>query len=136
VSNPLGLPTTSGGEPGLFAALPAGPGLTAEEGQRLGLAIGLFGPAWLDTGDAAKTLVAVARSDTGSKPLMIQGVDSVSGATVNLDIALPTGVGGSASVAARWDVRHGRLLLLARRGNSNPGLDYWVVQVMARDAES
>jgi len=63
-------------------------------------------------------------------------VDAVSGATENLGIALPIGVGGSAAVAARWDVRHGRLLLLARQGNSTAGLEYWVVQVMARDDES
>ena len=51
ISNPLGLPTTSGGDPGLFAAMPAGPALTAEEGQRLGAATGLFAPTWLDTSD-------------------------------------------------------------------------------------
>jgi hypothetical protein len=136
VSNPLGLPTTSGGDSGLFAAIPAGPALTAEEGQRLGSATGLFATAWLDTGDTAERLIALARSDKGSKPLVIQGVDAASGAIQNLGITLPTGVGGSAAVAARWDVRHGRLLLLARRGNSNPGLDYWVVQVLALDAES
>jgi hypothetical protein len=136
VSNPLGLPTTSGGDPGLFAAIPAGPALTAEEGQRLGSATGLFAPAWLATGDVAERLIALARSDKGSKPLVIQGVDAVSGAIQNLGITLPTGAGGSAAVGARWDVRHGRLLLLARRGNANPGLDYWVVQVLARDAES
>jgi PEGA domain len=136
VSNPLGLPTTSGGDPGLFAAIPAGPALTAEEGQRLGSATGLFAPAWLDTGDAAERLIALARSDKGSRPLVIQGVDAVSGTIQNLGIALPTGVGGSAAVAARWDVRHGRLLLLARRGASSPGLDYWVVQVLAQGARS
>jgi hypothetical protein len=136
VSNPLGLPTTSGGDSGMFAAMPAGPALTAEEGHRLGLATGLFAPAWLDTGDAAERLIAVARSDKESKPLVIQGVDAVSGATENLGIALRAGVGGAAAVGARWDVRHGRLLLVARRGDSNPGLDYWVVQVMAWDAES
>jgi hypothetical protein len=137
VSNPLGLPTTSGGDPGLFAVMSAGPALTAEEGQRLGSATGLFAPTWLDTGDGgAKRLIALGRSDKGSKPLVIQGVDAVSGATENLGIALPTGVGGSAAVAARWDVRHGRLLLLARQGNSTAGLEYWVVQVMARDDES
>ncbi len=46
VSNPLGLPTTLGGEPGLFVATPAGQGLTAEEGQRLGSVAGLIAPAW------------------------------------------------------------------------------------------
>ncbi len=134
VSNPLGLPTTSGGDPGLFAAMPAGAALTAEEGQRLGLATGLFAPAWLDTGDAALTLIALARSDKGSRPLVIQGVDALSGATENLGIALPAGIGGTGAVAARWDVHHGRLLLVARRGDSNPGLDYWLVQILARDA--
>jgi hypothetical protein len=137
VSNPLGLPTTSGGDPGLFAAMPAGPALTAEEGQRLGSATGLFAPTWLDTGDGgAKMLLALARSEKGSKPLMIRGVDAVSGATEDFGIELPAGVGGSSAVAARWDVRHGRLLLLARRADANPGLDYWVVQILARDAES
>ena len=120
----------------MYAAMPAGPALTAEEGQRLGSATGLFAPAWRDRGDAAERLIALARSDKGSRPLVIQGVDAVSGTIQNLGITLPTGVGGSAAVAGRWDVRHGRLLLLARRGNSNPGLDYWVVQVLARNAES
>jgi hypothetical protein len=137
VSNPLGLPTTSGGDPGLFAAMPAGPAVTAEEGQRLGSATGLFAPAWLGTGDGGgKRLLALARSDKGSKPLVIRGVDALSGATEDVGIELPAGVGGSSAVAARWDVRHGRLLLLARRADSNPGLDYWVVQVLARNAES
>jgi hypothetical protein len=136
ISNPLGLPTTSGGDPGLFAAMPAGPALTAEEGKRLGSATALFAPTWVDTGDAAERLIALERSDKASRPLVVQGVDAVSGMIQDLGIALPTGVGGPAAVAARWDVHHGRLLLLARRGNSNPGLNYWVVQVLARDAES
>jgi PEGA domain len=136
ISNPLGLPTTSGGDPGLFAAMPAGPALTAEEGQRLGSATGLFAPTWLDPGGASERVIALARSENGSRPLVIKGVDAENGMIQNLGIALPAGVGGSGAVAARWDVRHGRLLLLARRGNSNPGLDYWVVQVVARDADS
>jgi hypothetical protein len=137
VSNPLGLPTTSGGDPGIFAAMPAGPALTAEEGQRLGSATGLFAPAWIGTDDGgARRLLALARSDKGSKPLVIRGVDAVSGATEDLGIELPVGVGGSSAVAARWDVGHGRILLLARRADSNSGLDYWVVQVLARNAES
>jgi hypothetical protein len=37
LSNPLGLPTTSGGEPGLFVAAQTGQALTAEQGQRLGV---------------------------------------------------------------------------------------------------
>ena len=120
----------------MFAAMPAGPALTAEEGQRLGSATGLFAPAWLGTGDADQRLIAIARSDKGSRPLVIQAVDAARGATENLGIALPAGVGGNGAVAGRWDVRHGQILLLARRGDANPGLDYWVVQVLARDAGS
>src|SRR5207244_8676926 len=46
ITNPLGLPMSSGGEPGLFLATPAGPALTAEEGKRLGTATGLIAQAW------------------------------------------------------------------------------------------
>jgi len=137
VSNPLGLPTTSGGAPGLFSAMPAAPALTAEEGQRFGSASGVFAPTWIGTDDGGgQKLIALSRSDKGSKPLVIQGIDALSGALQSLGITLPTGVGGVGAVAARWDVRHGRLLLLARRGASSPGLDYWVVQVLAQGAKS
>jgi hypothetical protein len=137
VSNPLGLPTTSGGAPGLFSAMPAGPALTAEEGQRFGSATGVFAPTWLGTDDdSGQKLIALSRSDKGSKPLVIQGIDAAGGALQNLGIVLPTGVGGAGAVAARWDVRHGRLLLLARPVDSSPGLDYWMVQVLAPGAGS
>jgi len=93
VSNPLGLPTTSGGDPGLFTATPAGPGLTAEEGQRLGSATGLIAPAWPssdDTGDM--DLIALARSGQGSKSLTMLRVELTTGVVRNLDIVLPDGV--------------------------------------------
>ena len=137
MSNPLGLPTTSGGAPGLFSAMPAAPALTSEEGQRFGSATGVFAPTWIGTdGGSGHKLIALSRSDKGSKPLVIQVIDAAGGALQNLGIVLPTGVGGAGAVAARWDVRHGRLLLLARRGDSSPGLDYWMVQVLAPGAES
>jgi hypothetical protein len=48
-------------------------------------------------------------------------------------MALPATVGGSSAVAARWDLTHGRLLVLARRDNSSLGLlDYWLVQLRAQ----
>jgi hypothetical protein len=137
VSNPLELPTTSGGAQGLFSAMPAAPALTAEEGQRFGSATGVFAPTWIETDDAGgQRLIALSRSDKGSKPLVLQGIDAAGGALQNLGMVLPRGVGGSGTVAARWDVRHGRLLLLARRGDSSPGLDYWMVQILAQGAES
>jgi hypothetical protein len=136
VSNPLGLPTTSGGAPGLFSAMPTAPALTAEEGQRFGSATGLFGPTWIPTDDAgSQRLIAVSRSNNGDKPLAIAGIDPVRGSPQNLGIVLPTGVGGATTAAARWDIRHGRLLILAPRGGSNT-LDYWVVQVQAQRGQS
>lgn len=134
VSNPLGLPTTSGGDPGLFTASPGGQGLSAEEGQRLGAVSGLLAPAWTsaDEFDGA-TLIALARSDKGNRPLVLRGIDAVTGVPQNLDISLPAGIGGSGAVAARWDLAHGRLLVLARHDNSRSGLlDFWLVQLHAQ----
>ena len=134
VSNPLGLPTTSGGEPGLFVATPVGQGLTAEEGQRLGSGTGLTAPAWASGSELdGAGVLALTRSDRGSKPLIIRGVDAVNGMPQNLDVVLPAAVGGSGVVAGRWDLAHGRLLVLARHDNSNSGLlDYWLVELQAR----
>jgi hypothetical protein len=133
VSNPLGLPTTSGGDPGLFLTTPAGPALTAEEGQRFGSATGLFGPTWVASDETVGSrLLALGHSDKGGKPLVIRALDAVSGAPQNFDITLPNSVGGSAAVAARWDLRHGRLLVLARRNSS---LDFWLVQVRSDEEQ-
>ncbi len=137
VSNPLGLPTSSGGAPGLFWAIPAAPALTAEEGQRFGSATGLFGAAWIPTDDVGgQNLIALTRSNNGAKPLVIEAIDAAEGTPQNLGIMLAPGVGGSAAAAARWDVLHGRLLLVAPRADSSTGLDYWVVQVLAQGEKS
>jgi hypothetical protein len=136
VSNPLGLPTTSGGDPGLFVATQKGPSLTAEGGRRLGPATGLIAPAWpASNSDPSGELFALARSSQGM-PLTVRGVDPISGAVRNLDVALPPTVGGTGAVVARWDLAHGRLLVLARHDNSNSGLlDYWLVQLRASAGE-
>jgi hypothetical protein len=92
VSNPLGLPGTSGGDPGLFLATPDGPALTAEEGRRLGSGTGLIAPAWQTTADGPGFgLLALARSAQGSKPLVVRGIDPVDGTVHNLGIELPPG---------------------------------------------
>lgn len=134
VSNPLGLPTTSGGEPGLFVAAPAATALIAEEGQRLGSATDLIAPEWLSSdGILGTSLIALARSNQGSRPLVLRGIDPVDGIAKDVDVVLPAAVGGSGAVAARWDLGHGRLLVLAHRDNSNSGLlDYWLVQLRAQ----
>ncbi len=133
VTNPFGLPMSSGGEPGLFLATPAGPALTAEEGRRLGTATGLIAPAWraMD-GQDGPALVGLARSEQGTKPLIVGGVDPVDGTAQSLGIELPSAVGGSGAVAARWDLAHGRLLILAPPDGATAGvLQYWLVQLQA-----
>lgn len=135
VSNPLGLPTTSGGEPGLFVATPGRATITAEEGQRLGSTTGLIAPAWLaESYQDGSGLLALARPDQGNRPLVVRGIDPVAGVARDLGVTLPPNVAQSGAVAARWDLAHGRLLLLARRDNSNPAsLDYWLVQLRAEE---
>lgn len=131
VSNPLGLPTTSGGEPALFMAAPSGAGLTAEEGERLGSTTSLMAPTWAPVEETGQPgLLALARAGQGSKPLVVRAIDTVSGAVRNLDMMLPAGVGGAGAVSARWDLGHGQLLVVASHDNTNSGqLDFWLVQV-------
>jgi len=133
VSNALGLPITTGGDSALFVATPMGSGLSAEEGTRLGSGTGLLAPAWPTAyGIGGANLIAVARSSKGNRPLIIEGVDRADGAPRSLDIALPTTVGGTGPVAARWDLAHGRVLVLARHDNSSSTqLDFWLVQLRA-----
>ena len=130
-TNPLGLPGTSGGEPGLFTASATAPALTAEEGRRLGSATGLIAPSWRTTPDGSNpSLIALARSTQANKPLIVRGVDPITGAVQNLGIEVPPGVGGSGAVAARWDLARGRVLILARHeGMSAAVVDYWLVQL-------
>jgi PEGA domain len=135
VSNPLGLPTTSGGEPGLFVARPGGATTTAEEGQRLGSATGLIAPAWPGGSyQDGSGLLALARSDQGNRPLVVREIDPVTGITRDLGVTLPPNVAQSSAVSARWDLAHGSLLVVARRDNSYPAsLDYWLVQLRAEE---
>ena len=78
-------------------------------------------------------MIALAHSDKGNTPLVIRGIDPVSGTPQNLDIVLPATVGGSGTLAVRWDLAHGRLLVLARHDNSSSGLlDFWLVQLQAQ----
>jgi hypothetical protein len=134
VTNPLGLPATSGGDPGLFTATPASTALAAEQGTRLGSGTGLIAPVWLGAdGVNGARLVALARSEKGNRPPVVRGVDPVSGVLQDLDIALPATVGGTGAVAARWDVARGQLLVPARHDNSSSGqLDHWLLQLRAQ----
>src|ERR1700694_3726493 len=103
VTNPLALPMSSGSDPGLFVATPTGPALSAEEGQRFGPATGLIAPAWRAAADPyGPGLLALSRSQQGSKPLVIRGINAVDGTDQNLDIELPSTVGASRAVTAAW----------------------------------
>jgi len=134
VSNPLGLPTTAGGDPALFLATPTAAGLTAEEGQRLGSATGLIAPVWPEVDATGQPdLLALARTGQTAKSLAIRSIDPTTGAVANLDAVLPSGVGGAGTVSARWDLPHSRLLVLAPHDNSNSVLlDFWLVQLAGR----
>jgi hypothetical protein len=137
LANPLGLPVSSGGDPGLFLATPSGPTLTAEEGKRLGPATGLIAPAWRSAINSdGPGLLAIGRSQQGSKPLVVRGIDAGTGAVQDLGLELPSDVGnGPGLLAARWDLAHGRLLVLAHRDGTSAGvLDYWLVQLQATQA--
>jgi hypothetical protein len=134
VSNPLGLPNSSGGDPDLFLATPAGPALSAEEGRRLGRATGLIAPVWRGTADQGESgLLALSRSEQGSKPLIVRSIDIGDGTARDFGIELPPTVSSSGAVAARWDLPHGRLLIVAHPYGASAGvLEYWLVQLQAR----
>jgi hypothetical protein len=135
VSNLLGLPGASGGDAGLFMATPGGPALRPEEGRRLGPSTGLLAPGWsASDGPEGASLVALARSDRESKPLVVRAIDPTTGAARELGIELPATVGSSTAIAGRWGLGHGRLLVLARQRDSSlpAALDYWLVQLRGR----
>jgi hypothetical protein len=77
-------------------------------------------------------LVGLARSEQGTKPLVVRGLDPADGTAQNLGIELPPTVGGTGAIGARWDLAHGRLLIVAPAEGATSGVvQYWLVQLQA-----
>jgi hypothetical protein len=93
---------------GLFAADLRGSALPDAQPHRLGTAINNFGLVWR----YQSMLYGFAREDDGT--LALHSVDPTSGAVRDLGARLPAGTAqGTTGLAARWDIRHGKALLLA-----------------------
>lgn len=93
---------------GLFLANLDGSDLAAAQPRRLGTAVNTVGPIWR----SENTLFGLARQDDGG--LGLRSIDATTGAVHDLGVRLPAGTGQGVGLAARWDDRHGRALLLAR----------------------
>jgi len=95
--------------------------LGSEGARPVGTAPGLFAPAWdAGAGPGGSGLLALTRSDSAGKPLVIHGIDVTSGKTREIGVELPSGVGRSGGFTARWDLEHGRLLVVSRASDSSP----------------
>ena len=74
-------------------------------------------------------LVALSRSQQGSKPLVVRGLNLVDGTDQNLGIELPSTVGASSAVTARWDLAHGRLLIVAQVVKATLGIAFAIGRI-------
>ena len=85
------------------------PGLVSGQPRRLGTAVNNFGLVWR----FPDRLYALAREDDGT--LALHSVDPMTGRVADLGVRLPMpGAQGLTELSARWDARHGRVLLRAR----------------------
>jgi PPE-repeat protein len=124
--------------PGLFLANPDAPAMASDEPRRLGTATGVLALVWRQTapGSAGMPLLGFVRSDQDGKPLAGRVIDPASGRLQDIGLRLPADVApGKTPVAARWDVAHGRALIVSRpseTGQASPtapgALDVWLVQ--------
>ena len=113
---------------GLFMANLAASGLEDAQPRRLGTSVNAFGPAWR----SERTLLGFARQNDGT--LALWSIEPTSGAVHDLGVRLPAGAAQSAGLSARWDMRHGRALLLSHPPNSGTGgssLQAWLVSFVA-----
>jgi hypothetical protein len=92
---------------GLFMADLDGSGPIAAQPRRLGTTLNTLGPVWR----SEHRLLGFARRDDGT--LALRSIDPTSGASHDLNVQLPAGIGRGAGLAARWDVVNGQALLLA-----------------------
>lgn len=133
--SPLGLlglgPALSATPGGVFVSTVSSPSLATGDAPRLGSATGMVGVAWRSTtsGVEGAPLLGIARD--ANKPLALHAIDPISGRVQDLGVQLaPEVAAGASGVAVRWDVPHGRALVLARsanRASGAEGLDAWLV---------
>ncbi|MDQ6674415.1 MAG: hypothetical protein M3069_27400, partial [Chloroflexota bacterium] len=109
---------------GLFMAGVEASWLEAARPHRIGTAINTLGPVWR----SEHALYSFARLNDGT--LALRSTDPSTGGTRDLGVRLPASTGQGAGLAARWDTRHGRALLLAHPSNGGTGgtaLQIWLV---------
>ncbi len=139
---PAPAPRSSGGGPfdffGAFSALRAPPepptglfmasvdasGLEVARPRRIGTTNNALGPVWR----SENALYSFARQNDGT--LALNSTHPSTGATHDLGVRLAASTGRGAGLAARWDTRHGRALLLAHPSTGGTGgtaLQVWLV---------
>jgi hypothetical protein len=101
----------------------------AAQPRRVGTITGTAAPVWRD----ASTLLGFARHDDGS--LLLRSIDMSSGVAHDTGAEFPPGTAHGTGLGARWDVVHGRALLVTRGStgtpeSSTPDLQSWLVSFL------
>jgi hypothetical protein len=115
---------------GLFVVDLDASGIKAGQPRRFGTLTGVAGPVWRQDG----TLLSFARDNDGT--LALQSIDAA-GAAHAPGAPLPEAAVQGSGLAARWDIEHGRALLLSgsTTTSSNAGsvtpLQAWLVSYLA-----
>jgi PEGA domain len=102
---------------------------SAGQPRRIGTMTGTAAPVWRD----AATLLGFGRRDDGS--LLLRSIDVASGVAHDTGAEFPPGTAQGTGLGARWDVAHGRALLVTRAGTGIPGtspsdLQAWLVSFL------
>ena len=109
---------------GLFLADLAAAGLEGIQPRRLGSALNTVGPVWR----SETTLLGFAPQADGT--LALRSIEPGSGIVQDLSVRLPAGTAQGSGLAARWDTRHGAVLLLSHVPNgpaAGTALQAWLV---------
>jgi hypothetical protein len=144
-------PTTSNASPGLFdifaalrpASTPSGlfvvdlgdRSLAASQPRRIGTVTGLATPVWRND----STIYGFSSKDDGS--LSLRSVDVASGSVHDTGATIPAGTIHGTALGARWDVDHGRAVLLRRPAQGSgttpaAGLQAWLVSFLPQTDEA
>jgi hypothetical protein len=118
---------------GLFV-LGVNDGGAISQPRRIGTATGMAAPVWRDD----STIYAFSRRDDGS--LALGSVDVSIGAVHDTGAVIPSDTVQGTGLSARWDIEHGRALLLTRPASGNTaqataGLQAWLVSFLSPSTE-